>query len=89
MTLPLGLTLTAAIVALSWIFGEGVQGVLTLVLYVLGVSPGLSLGRALFGKNGVGMASGALIGYALLVFAFWLPIELGAPGPVAFGHARA
>lgn len=87
MTLPLGLTLTAAVVVLSWIFGGGVPGLLTLALYAIGVSPGLALGRALFGRNGVGLASGALIGYALLVFAFWVPIELGAPGPVTFGLA--
>lgn len=84
MTLPVRLTLCLIVIALSWVYG-GVGGVATLALYAVGVMPGLPLGTALFGrKQAARFVAGALFGYALLAFAFWIPIVLGRPGPMAF-----
>src|SRR5690606_39726429 len=81
---PLGLTLAALVTALAWIFGDGMSGLLTLALYLIGVAPGVLLGRTLFGRNAIAIAAGALLGYALLAFAFWIPIAAGRPGRLSF-----
>lgn len=84
MTLPFRLSLTLIVIALSWIYG-GLAGVVTLGVYVAGVAPGLPIGFALFGRrHAAGWAAGALFGYALIAFAFWIPIAAGRPGPWAF-----
>lgn len=84
MNLLLRLTLALSMAALSWIFGGGVQGLVTLALYVVGVSVGLPFGFLLFGRGGAAWASGALIGYGLLSLAFWIPIAVGWVRPGAF-----
>jgi len=81
---PFGLTLAALVTALAWIFGDGMSGLLTLALYLIGVAPGVLLGRTLFGRNAIAIAAGALLGYALLAFAFWIPIAAGRPGRLSF-----
>lgn len=80
-------TLVAALAGLSWIFGGGTPGLVTLALYAIGVSAGLPLGFVLFGRGAAAWAAGALIGYGLLAFAFWVPVALGQPGPLAFALA--
>ena len=84
MTRILKLTLTAAVVALSWIYGGGVEGLITLALYSAGVMVGLPFGFLLFGRGGAAWAAGALIGYGLLSLAFWVPIAIGWVRPGAF-----
>lgn len=87
MTLSVRLTLTLLVAGLSWLYG-GFSGVATLALYLLGVLPGLSLGTALFGKkHAARFVAGALFGYALLAFAFWIPVVTGHPRPMSFVFA--
>ncbi|MDQ3068117.1 MAG: hypothetical protein M3R55_00120 [Acidobacteriota bacterium] len=87
MTLPLRATLAASVFGLAWIFG-GTGGMLTVLLFYVSVVPGLTLGFALFGPGqAASYVAGALIGYGLMAFAFWLPIELGAARPAAFFFA--
>ena len=50
MTLAVRLTLILLVASLSWIYG-GPGGIVTLVLFVLGVWPGVSIGTSLFGKT--------------------------------------
>lgn len=84
MTLPVRLSLALIVVALSWIYG-GPAGLVTLGLFAAGVAPGLPLGFALFGRrHAAGWATGALFGYALLAFAFWVPVAAGHPGRSTF-----
>ncbi len=87
MTLLLRLTLALSVAALSWIFGGGVEGLITLALYTAGVFVGLPFGFLLFGRGGAAWAAGALIGYGLLSLAFWVPIALGWVRPGAFFYA--
>lgn len=84
MTIVLRLTLTAAVAYLSWVFGGGAAGLLTLALYAVGVMVGLPFGFLLFGRGGAAWAAGALIGYGLLSLGFWIPIALGWVRPGAF-----
>ncbi|MDQ3168807.1 MAG: hypothetical protein M3Q55_01570, partial [Acidobacteriota bacterium] len=87
MTLLLRLTVALSVAALSWIFGGGVEGLITLALYVGGVMVGLPFGFLLFGRGGAAWAAGALIGYGLLSLAFWVPIAIGWVRPGAFFYA--
>lgn len=84
MNLLLRLTLALSVAALSWIFGGGAQGLVTLALYIVGVSVGLPFGFLLFGRGGAAWAAGALIGYGLLSLAFWVPVAVGWVRPGAF-----
>ena len=87
MTVPLRLTLALALAGLSWLYG-GAGGLLTLLLYGLSVVPGLALGSALFGKGqAASYVAGAIIGYALIAFAWWIPVATGHPTPAAFVFA--
>ena len=87
MTRILKLTLIATVVVLSWIYGGGVEGLITLALYSAGVMVGLPFGFLLFGRGGAAWAAGALIGYGLLSLAFWAPIAVGWVRPGAFFYA--
>ena len=84
MSQPFRLTLAALVIGLSWIFGGGVEGLITLALYTVGVMVGLPFGFLLFGRGGAAWAAGALIGYGLLSIAFWIPIAIGWVRPGAF-----
>lgn len=87
MSVPLRLTLTLLVAGLSWLYG-GFGGLVTLPLYLLGVLPGVAIGAALFGKkHAARFVAGGLLGYALLAFAFWIPVVTGQPAPLAFVFA--
>ncbi|GMV21464.1 MAG: hypothetical protein AMXMBFR57_14130 [Acidimicrobiia bacterium] len=58
--------------------------VLFVLLYLLALSVGLPLGWRLFGRSPIGWVTGALLGYGLTAFAFWVPIWLGHPHPAWF-----
>jgi hypothetical protein len=88
MSFPFRASLTLLVMALSWIYGGGWSGLITLLLYAVAISPGLMLGAAMFGSNhAAGWTAGLLIGYGLLAFVFWLPIAAGRPGLEGFVFA--
>ncbi|TAK17895.1 MAG: hypothetical protein EPO35_02215 [Acidobacteria bacterium] len=85
-----GVTLSAAllgatVVGLSIWFGNGLGGLLYLILYVLATMPGWPVGFALFGRrHAAGWIAGALIGYAITAVTLWTVIKLGIPGALTF-----
>ena len=55
------------------------------LLFAVAVVPGLPLGFALFGRRHAGgWIVGAALGYVVTALAIWVPLHLGAPGPLAF-----
>ena len=84
-TLPvLVVSLALSLLAMAVWFG-GLAGLLYLALYLAAVVPGLPVGWRLFGRsNPAGWVAGGLIGYGLTTLAFWVPLRLGFPNPVAF-----
>src|SRR5690606_27024077 len=62
MTMILRVTLAGAVTCLSWIYGGGAAGLITLALYLAAVSAGLPLGFLLFGRRAPGWVAGALMG---------------------------
>ncbi|MCX6552545.1 MAG: FAD-dependent oxidoreductase, partial [Acidobacteria bacterium] len=80
--------LSASLLGLAWQFGQGLGGLLYLMVYMLALVPGLPIGFALFGrKQAAGWIAGGLIGYVMTAFAFWAVIAAGVPGVPAFAGA--
>lgn len=80
------LTLVAlALPASAVIVAHSAAGSLYVVLWGIAVSAGLPLGFLLFGaRQPAAWIAGALFGYAATAFAFWIPVALERPSPLAF-----
>ena len=70
--------LVTAVLALSWLLGEGVAGPGYVLVFTASCIPGLPIGFALFGRqHAAAWIAGALAGYAMTAVALWIPILLG------------
>jgi hypothetical protein len=74
----LALVLSASVILLAWVVGNGPLGVGYLGLFTLLLIPGLPIGFTLFGsRHAAGWVAGAVIGYALSAIILWLPADVG------------
>ena len=69
----------------AWMLGNGIAGLLYVLVYALAVLPGLPIGFRLFGgRHPAGWIAGALCGYATTAIALWVPIALGWTSRLTF-----
>src|SRR4026208_1877036 len=75
---------SVALLGSAWMIG-GAAGWIYLLIYLLGLAPGVPIGLALFGRHHAGgWIAAAVIGYALTAFAVWIPIALRVPSLITF-----
>jgi hypothetical protein len=75
---------SVALLGSAWMIG-GAAGWIYLLIYLLGLAPGVPIGLALFGRHHAGgWIAAAVIGYALTAFAVWIPIALRLPSLITF-----
>jgi hypothetical protein len=81
------IALAAVALALTLWITAGASGLLYGVLYGAAITPGVALGRAIFGRHAAAWVGGGLIGYGTTALALWAAIAARVPRPWAFAIA--